>query len=662
MANLYVIFSVDAIVFGLLAYFLWIYYRGYGRQYVKFWTFSTLSLSFFYLASALNVPELTQLSNPYAQLPFILMKQLSSFWFVILLGLGFFSTVRKYYIELTVLLKLLAISTAIVLGATLSFAFDPDAVFNQFYTQVSLPQLLLGCAFIALALFLLNQPKQHFSARIIEYASLLFGLRYLTFSIASVLVTTDDWFQQLSRHLPLIDSGFHTIIGFGLFAWIYGAERETANTAISKARYLGQHDALTGLLNREQVLEKLDIEMAKTAAKNSRLAIFIIDIKRFKFINDTYGLKTGDYILGEIAHRLTQSILLPNAIGRLSGDSFLYALEYSTPSQIQQATEHLHELINHSYQHNGQEIHISCSIGYCLYPDDGQVAEDLLQKANIALFHAENQQISTLAFTDNMQDHGRQLLAMEKELTKALREDQFELYFQPQLNLLTNKLEGVEALIRWQHPERGLLAPAEFLPQVDALGLNSKLDNYVLEKACQTIAKWYQQYHRRVTVAINITAVEFQDKKLISTIQQLLFKYQIPPNCIDLEITENIVMTDLSSAMKTIVTLQNMGVKVSIDDFGTGYSSLSYLRALPIDKIKIDRSFVNEVARNDSDLTIVKSMIELSHALGKRVLAEGVETVEQLNLLKSLGCDAVQGYFISRPVPEQTLAKYLQRK
>lgn len=217
------------------------------------------------------------------------------------------------------------------------------------------------------------------------------------------------------------------------------------------------------------------------------------------------------------------------------------------------------------------------------------------------------------------------------------------------------------ALIRWNHPERGFLTPNHFLPDVETLGLNSEFDIYVLEKACQTHKRWSQQYKKRVAIAINITAVEFQDPKLISTIQQLLLKYEISPKYIELEITENVVMTDLRSAMDTIVILQNMGIKVSIDDFGTGYSSLAYLRQLPIDKIKIDRSFINEMASNDSDITIVNSMIKLSHGLGKRVLAEGVETQTQLDMLRKLGCDAVQGYFISKPISETDLAKYLTR-
>ncbi|WP_175474839.1 putative bifunctional diguanylate cyclase/phosphodiesterase [Colwellia chukchiensis] len=236
------------------------------------------------------------------------------------------------------------------------------------------------------------------------------------------------------------------------------------------------------------------------------------------------------------------------------------------------------------------------------------------------------------------------------------------MHFQPQLNLKTNRLESAEVLVRWQHPEQGLLMPGLFFDDIDALNLFSELDNYILEKTCQTMQKWYQTYQRRVPLAINITAVEFQAPNFISNIQRLLVKYQIPPIYLEFEVTENVVITDIELVMKTMVVLQNMGIKVSIDDFGTGYSSLAYLRRLPIDKIKIDRSFIQDVASNDSDLTIVKTMVELSHGLGKRVLAEGVESKEQLQLLRNIGCDAVQGYFVSKPISEQAFTKYLIRK
>jgi len=542
------------------------------------------------------------------------------------------------------------------------YAFDEGNAFNRFYLNVSLPSFIFACTYLAISFYLYVDKTPHFSSRIVMALCLLLGVRYLLHSFVSIVALTEHWFSLLQITLVYFDVTAFSALGFVLLIWIQGAERNAAVHAISKAQYLGKHDSLTGALNRKQVMEKLSEVLLLASERNSLLAIFLIDIKQFKFINDTYGLKTGDYILGEVAKRLNNSILLPKAVGRLSGDSFMFVLESSRASSVERAPEHLHQLINRSFRFNKQEIHIQASIGYCIYPTDGSEAEELLQNANLALHHAEANNIPTTVFESSLQVHGRRMLLIEKELKAALVNDEFILYYQPQLNLFTNRLEGVEALVRWQHPEKGLLSPASFLDDIDALNMNSEFDNYILKKACQANARWYKKYKRRVAIAINITAIEFQDPKLVTNIQALMFEYNIQPKYLELEITENVVMTDISTAMSTIVSLQNMGIKVSIDDFGTGYSSLAYLRKLPIDKIKIDRSFISEVAANDSDMTIVKSMIELSHGLGKRVLAEGVETVEQLNVLRNLGCDAVQGYFINKPLPEEMLARYLTRK
>ena len=547
-------------------------------------------------------------------------------------------------------------------------SFLQAEIFLYFYLNVSLPSFIFSCGLLSLAIYLLVNKKSYFSSKILMWFCFVIGLRYLLHSFISIVALTEAWFRQFELFLLYFDAAAYSVLGFILLIWLQGAERFAALNAINKAQYLGRHDRLTGALNREQVMEKLSEKMLELAdgfnnnKNRTKLAIFLIDIKQFKFINDTYGLKIGDYVLGEIANRLNHSVFLPQAVGRLSGDSFMFVIKFEQLSHIDRATQHLHELISRPYTYQTQEIHIQASLGYCFYPDNADKAEDLLQKANLALHHAETNNIASVYFSEGMQAQGRRLLVMEKQLKSALANDEFILFYQPQLNLLTNKLEGVEALVRWQHPEKGLLSPIDFLADIETLGMHSVFDNYILTKVCQTSARWFDIFNRRIAIAINITAVEFQDEKLVSNIQGLLLEYKLPSKYIELEITENVVMTDIERAMDSIIKLQSMGIKVSIDDFGTGYSSLAYLRELPIDKIKIDRSFINEVASNDSDLTIVKSMIELSHGLGKRVLAEGVETLDQLNVLRHLGCDAVQGYFIDKPLSEDELVRYLERK
>ncbi|MCW9081671.1 MAG: EAL domain-containing protein [Colwellia sp.] len=638
------------------------YFRAFNRDYVKYWLLSIVALACYYASSALMQGNSNYAFVSYTQLFYAQVQQVAFYMFLTLLLLGLYNA--KAQQKASIAVRYLAYGSAVVLGITAAtmYAFDEGNLYNRFYLKVSLPSFVFACAFLTASFYLYVDKKPHFSSKTLLAFCLLIGLRYLLFSFISIVALTEYWFMQLQVFLLYFDVGTHSVLGFILLLWVQGAERNVAFHAINKAQYLGKHDSLTGALNRGQVMAKLSEAMVIADEKKSQLAIFLIDIKQFKFINDTYGLKTGDFILGEIANRLNNSILLPKAVGRLSGDSFMFVIETNRGSTIKRVPEHLHQLIKRVFRFNTQDIYIQGSIGYCTYPEDGNNAEDLLHNANLALHHAETNNVATIAFESGMQAEGRRLLLVEKALKSALANDEFILYYQPQLNLLTNRLEGVEALVRWQHPEQGLLSPAAFLDDIDALHMNSEFDNYILTKACQANARWYQQFKRRVAIAVNITAIEFQDPKLVANIQSLMLTYNVQPKYLELEITENVVMTDINTAMNTIVSLQNMGIKVSIDDFGTGYSSLAYLRKLPIDKIKIDRSFINEVAANDSDMTIVKSMIELSHGLGKRVLAEGVETIEQLNVLRNLGCDAVQGYFINRPLSEEKLAHYLVRR
>jgi diguanylate cyclase (GGDEF)-like protein len=656
------LFSVETIVFGLLATLLLFYYRGLGRQYVKYWMLSLFALSIHQCSLAIDTLMVEVSVTAIEKIILTCVIQLSLYVHLVTLLFGIYCATRNKYISKHIINYVFVLCGLLSITATLLYGFELNEVYNRFYLRESLPAFLMGCGLLMAFFFLYNSSADHFSARVFMWYCLLMGLRYILFSFLSIVLITEYWFKELSEILIFIDMGAFTLLAFSMLIWMQGAERNIAITAINKAQYLGKHDSLTGALNREQVMAKLPIIIEQAEHNQQTLAVFLLDMKRFKFVNDTYGLKVGDLILGEIASRLDESIFLPQVIGRLSGDSFVFVIDAADKNQQMAAIEHLHGLIRRPYHIKQHKVLLQCSIGYCLYPQDGLLAEDLLQKANLALAQAESQNVATVKYQTGMQSHGRRLLAMEKEIRNGFEKNEFVLFFQPQLNLLTNRLEGFEALVRWLHPERGLLQPGSFLPDIESLNLYSELDSYVLEQACQAIARWQLEYKRKVTVAVNITAVEFQDPLLIENIQALLFKYEIPARCLELEITENIVITEIDTAMNTIVVLQNMGIKVSIDDFGTGYSSLAYLRKLPIDKIKIDRSFIEEVASNDSDLTIVKSMVELSHGLGKRVLAEGVETEEQLRLLRNIGCDAVQGYFISKPLPEEALKKYLTRK
>ena len=656
------IYSTETLIFSILALLLLAYYRGLGRTYVKYWMLSLVALSAHHFSLTLESIFNQQAVGSFIDISLALLRQVSHYLYFMFLMLGIFSATKQKTIPPSVITVGLLVIIVISATAVLPYGFDSSSVFNRFYLRESMAAFIFGCGFIIAACYFYSANIEHFSGKILLYFCMFAGVRFLAFSFASIISLTESWFRELTEWLIYVDLGIHTVLGFIILIWMQGAERHIADKAINRVKYLDEHDALTGALNREQVIEKLTYEMKIAGDSEQKLCIYLLDIKRFKFVNDTYGLKVGDLILGETARRLTESILQPKVVGRLSGDSFVYVIDYTSEQQQLTAAEHLHAIIADPYQIDQHEVHLQCSVGYCDYPSDADNADELLQKSNLALFQAESTNMHSVKYETGMQAHGRHLVTVEKEIRHAIANEEFILHFQPQLNLKRNRLEAAEVLVRWQHPEKGLLAPGQFFDDIQALNLFSELDNYVLEKTCQTIDSWYKTYKRRIPLAINITADEFQSPNFIQTIQNLLKKYNIPPIYLELEVTENVVITDIELVMKIIVELQSMGIKVSIDDFGTGYSSLAYLRRLPIDKIKIDRSFIQEVTTNDSDLTIVKTMVELSHGLGKRVLAEGVETKEQLQLLRNIGCDAVQGFFVSKPISEEAFAKYLTRK
>lgn len=655
-------FTFQALMFTLVSFVLHAYFQGFGRRYVKLWAIAFASYSVHFYGSAIQQFFSFYPEASWFRLSVTVIEQSGLYLYLLFLTLGFFDCLKKLRVHSRVRNIFILATLGLSMVTSLSFAFEPFAAFSRFYVRESLADFVIAGVYLTIALLLANADKRFFSSKLLAFLCFTFSAKYLIVSFLSVVMLQEPEFYLINQISLYFNFMAGALISVSLLIWMQGAERNAAEVAINRAKYLGQHDMLTGTLNREQVIEKIPQTIATALKKGQKLAIYLIDIKRFKFINDTYGLKTGDLVLGKIARRLSDSILLPRIIGRISGDSFVFAIEINEDSQQDKAAQHLHDLICRPYVVNHQEIHLQASIGFCISPIDGQEAEDLLHKANLALYQAETKNIPSMKYTSGMQADGSHLPAAEKEIRRGLAQQEFVLYFQPQLNLLTNRIDGVEALVRWQHPEKGLLAPNQFLDDFDALGLNGELDSYVLNQACQIGADWYAKFKRRITIAVNVSAVEFQDPKLVAKIQALLLEYEIPPKYLELEITENVVITDMETAMDTIVVLQNMGIKVSIDDFGTGYSSLSYLRELPIDKIKIDRSFITEFATNDSDLTIVKSMVKLSHGLGKRVLAEGVESQEQLDLLRKIGCDAVQGYFINPPLPREKLASYLSRK
>jgi diguanylate cyclase (GGDEF)-like protein/PAS domain S-box-containing protein len=415
---------------------------------------------------------------------------------------------------------------------------------------------------------------------------------------------------------------------------------------------MARFDGLTGLANRDSFSEILTRELFSHVRQHSALSVCFIDLDRFKTVNDTFGHEYGDQLLCQVAERLRVCCRESDSIARWSGDEFVLLL----PQQNHQRSaitvaEKILASIARPFQIHGHQVFVSCSIGIAQYPDDGLDAERLIFCADQAMYQAKSDGKGLFRFfTPEMNERTLQRLKIEQELRIALDENQFELYYQPQIDVISGNMVGVEALIRWHHPEHGLMYPCSFIEIAEDCGLIAPIGNWVLLQAFETASRWYKREGNPLTMSINISPRQFVDESLVYTVSKLVSSIGFPAERIVLEITEGHLVGQGNEGLAAIRALKLLGVRIAIDDFGTGYSSLAYLRTLPVDIIKIDRQFLEGAVNNPVDANIVSAIIELSHALNLEVLAEGIEYLSQMDLLRLKGCDQAQGYFIGKPM------------
>lgn len=419
------------------------------------------------------------------------------------------------------------------------------------------------------------------------------------------------------------------------------------------------YDALTGLPNRALFLDRLAHTIALSHRDKVPFAIILMDLDRFKEVNDTLGHNVGDQLLQGVASRLSEAVRESDTVARLGGDEFVIILEQFDLEHAPVIADKLIKALDRPFKLAEQVVDASASCGIAYYPTHGKDSVTLLQKADVAMYAAKRNHTGYAIYSDDQEQSTRTDLAFKSDLLKAIEDDELVLHFQPKIDFLTRKVSSVEALVRWQHPERGFLAPDSFIPMAEQTGLINQLTFWVLKKALQQCAE-FNKAGLSITVAVNLSARSLHDFRLPGEMARMLAEANIKHDMLILEITESAVMTDPAEALEVLQILDNMGVSLSIDDFGTGYSSLSYLTKLPIDEIKIDKSFVLEMASQKQAAVIVRSTIELGHNLGKKVVAEGVETLEMWNMLAQWGCDTAQGYYISKPLPADKLMAWLR--
>ncbi len=422
-------------------------------------------------------------------------------------------------------------------------------------------------------------------------------------------------------------------------------------------------DSLTDVSNRFAYIERMDnlLESSSTISHSVQHAVYFLDLDRFKQINDTLGHAVGDTILVEAAKRIQTLLKNKDIIARYGGDEFIVTLtNVKNVREAAKFAEQIIGIIEQPMNINGQDVFISTSIGISMYPADGVTSEQLITCSDKAMTYSKKNGLNSYSFYfDELQTDSQRVLLLDSELRRAIENREFELHFQPKITVENEHIQGLEALVRWNNERLGFVSPAEFIPYAEETGLIIPLSEVIIEMACEAAIK-LQQFGRKIPIAINISSIHFKQQNFLESIQTILERYNTSANNFEIEVTERTVMNSASETVSKLVRLKQLGFKISIDDFGTGYSSLSYLVRFPLDCLKIDRSFIQHISSLDEKQAVVDAIIQMSHRLKMKVVAEGVEQAQQVDILRKMNCDIIQGYYYSKPLPLPELLEYIE--
>ena len=449
-------------------------------------------------------------------------------------------------------------------------------------------------------------------------------------------------------------------------------ESQSANVALRREvderlktlahlEYVANHDSLTDLPNRNLFNNRLNqmVESAKRTGQS--VALMFLDLDHFKSVNDSLGHAVGDELLKIVAQRLVGCVRAQDTVSRIGGDEFaIIQVGLNFPADAHVQANRMIKALAEPITIGSHKLFSGVSVGITVYPGDAETVEQLQKNADLAMYQAKEEQRNTFRFFDaDLNASVQRRLFLEQELRTALSDEQFMIYFQPKVSLRDSKVSGAEALIRWRHPEHGMISPAEFIPVAERTGTISQIGEWMMVQACRQFHDWQAAGQEPLIVAVNLSPAQFKDRNIPDMVRDILRDTKLDPACLELEITETAVMRDMGDAMDVLHELHDIGVGLSIDDFGTGYSSLSYLRQLPVNRIKIDRSFVMEVDQFDAAAAIARAVVMLGKSLGLTVVAEGIEKRAQLDYLRELDCDEAQGHFFSQPLPPEEFHRFV---
>ena len=450
----------------------------------------------------------------------------------------------------------------------------------------------------------------------------------------------------------------------GIVTHFIGAHSDITDTKTHQDELARQanHDSLTGLPNRNLLRDRIDHACVRTQRYGDFAAVAFLDLDNFKVVNDSLGHSVGDQLLSSVASRLKTSLRAMDTVARLGGDEFVIVLsDHKSAQSVSGELQRIVESFSQPFTIDGRDVFVTASVGVALYPQDAQDPESLMKRAELAMYRAkESGRNCYQLFTAELQTRVTERMALEGMLRRALERGELSLHYQPQVDLRTNHVFGCEALIRWNQSDLGMIGPVKFIPLAEETGLIVPIGEWVVRTACRQVKAWQLAGLPAVSVAVNISARQFNNSNLLHAVKQILAETGLEPALLELEVTEGVIMHEAQNVIADLQAFRDMGVKLSIDDFGTGYSSLSYLKRFPVDRLKIDQSFVRDIVSNGDDAAIVQAVITLGHTLNLRVIAEGVESPEQLAFLRDNQCDEMQGYLFGKPVPAEEFGKLLE--
>ncbi|HEY0514305.1 MAG TPA: EAL domain-containing protein [Thermoanaerobaculia bacterium] len=645
--------AIGALVLALV---LVVFHRHYQRPYLLTWAWSwgAFCVSLLGGSAAMFLVDRMPPEAP-ARLLASSLSILGVYCQVAWLLFGTYEVVAERPLSRRFQRAVLAALVVLTLGSIASSLFIAPHL--RLLVRVGVRVLLLGGAFLV-ASWGVWRSRTHPSGlgrRLVSITFLLYGLHQLHYLVIIVSQAVKVGSMDYVAYLGPFDNLFQTLIGLGMVIWLLEEEHQRVVVASARIEHLAYHDSLTDLPNRNLLLQHLTAWIERAEARRERLAVLFLDLDRFKVVNESLGNLHGDELLKALSDRLRHALRPTDQIARVAADEFAILLPaVESEAAIVRVAENLLGIIRLPFVLQGREVYLTASIGISRCPEDGADAETLLKRAEIAMVRAKQTRPDQYRiFSPEMGSSSLEQLSLEADLRRALTQEPSELalFYQPVLDSRQRRVEGVEALLRWFHPVRGLMTPGEFLWLAEVSGLAHTLDLWVLRTACREAEGWRREATRDVQLAVNLSARSFQQTDLLRRIEDVLAATGFPPSLLVLEITETLAMQNAEATLAILRGLKELGVRIAIDDFGTGYSSLSYLTTFPIDTLKVDRSFVHTIGRARGSEEVAAAVIALAVSLEISVIAEGVETKEQWSWLQGLGCDKFQGYLFSPPLP-----------